>query len=187
MKILLNLLPEKNKKAIQTRFHARFLLWQLFFIFSLEVFYVSILASIYFTLTFQLEGLRLDGQQYDMVHAEQKTLDTYQEKFMKTNQVVDVIGSIDRNHFSFTKVFLLLDTMVPEGVTIDHLTTKNYTVMVTGLAATRDDLLAFDANLKETFCVENTNVPLSNLFSQKDVEFQIDFGIKKECMKNSSL
>ncbi|MEK9151164.1 MAG: PilN domain-containing protein [Patescibacteria group bacterium] len=187
MKILLNLLPEENKKNIQAAFHFRFFLWQLFLVFVLEVFYLSMLASTYFVLDAQLQSLQMLGRQYDTAHAEQKTLDTYQTKFKDTNSAVDVIGAIERNHFSFTQIFVLLDAVVPEGVMVDRLTTKNYTVMLTGQAATRDDLLAFDARLKESACAENVNVPLSNLFSQENVDFQIDFGIKKECLKNNSL
>ncbi len=185
MKILLNLLPEENKKNIQSKFYFRFFLWQLFLVFALEVFYASMLVSIYFVLDFQLQGLQLGGQQYDNAHAEQKTLGVYQQKFKETNEAVDIIGHIDQSHFSFTKVFLLLDTVTPDGIVIDHVTTKNYTVLLTGTAATRDDLLAFDTGLKGSACTENVNVPLSNLFSQRDVEFQIDFGIKKECLRDS--
>lgn len=187
MKTLLNLLPEENKNNIQRKLHFRFFLWQLFLIFLLEVFYLSILASVYLILDFQLQSLQAIGQQYDTAHAEQKTLDVYQKKFKDTNNAAEVIGKIERNHFSFAQIFMLLDTAVPENVVVDRLTTKNYTVMLTGQAATRDDLLMFDARLKESACAENVNVPLSNLFSQENVEFQIDFGIKKECLKNNSL
>ncbi|MFZ2299948.1 MAG: PilN domain-containing protein [Candidatus Moraniibacteriota bacterium] len=187
MKTLLNLLPEANKNAIQRKLHFRFFLWQLFLIFVLEVFYVSILVSVYFILDFQLQSLQATGRQYDTVHSEQKQLDEYQAKFKDTNSVVDVVGKIERGHFSFAQIFMLLDSIVPDGVVVDRLTTKNYTVMLAGQAATRDALLAFDARLKESACVQDVNVPISNLFSQENVDFQIDFGIKKECLQKNSL
>lgn len=187
MKTLLNLLPEENKNNIQRRLHFRFFLWQLFLVFLLEVFYLGILVSIYFILDFQLQGLQAIGQQYDTAHAEQKTLDAYQKQFKETNGAVDIIGVIERDHLSFAQIFVLLDAVMPENVVVDRLTTKNYTVMLTGQAATRDDLLMLDARLKEAACAENVNVPLSNLFSQENVDFQIDFGIKKECLMNNSL
>lgn len=187
MKILLNLLPEENKNNIQRKLHFRFFLWQLFLIFLLEVFYLGILVSVYFILDFQLQSLQAIGRQYDTAHAEQKTLDTYQRKFKEMNGAVDVIGAIERDHLSFAQIFVLLAAVMPENVVVDRLTTKNYTVMLTGQAATRDDLLVFDARLKEAACAEHVNVPLSNLFSQENVEFQIDFGIKKECLTNNNL
>lgn len=187
MKILLNLLPEAKKKDIQRKLHFHFFLWQLFLVFALELFYISILISIYFILNFQLQSLEEAGRQYDAVYSEQKTLDMYQKKFKETNAVTEVIGRIERNHFAFSEVFLLLDGIVPENIVIKSLTTKEYTVMLAGQAATRDDLLAFDARLKAAECVKNVNVPLSNLFSQEDIDFQIDFEIKKECLQKNTL
>lgn len=187
MKTLLNLLPESKKKEIQNRFHFRFFLWQLFLVFSLEICYLIILLCIYFILDYQFESLRKTGEQYDAAYAEQKTLDTYQKKFKEINETVEEVGKIERDHFSFTRVFLLLESIVPERVAVEHLTTKEYTVMLTGQAATRDDLLAFDARLKESECIKSVNIPISNLFSQDNVEFQIDFEIKTECLKNTAL
>jgi Tfp pilus assembly protein PilN len=185
MKTLLNLLPEENKKNIQRKTHFRFFLWQLFLLFALEIFYVSILVSIYFVLDSQLQNLQAVGQQNEKIRLEQIQLNEYQKKFKEINVTTEAIGKIQDNHFTFTQVFYLLDTLLPERITIDYLTTKNYTVLLTGKAVKRDDLLEFDAKLKESPCVENVNVPISNLFSQENIDFQVDFGIKKECLKKS--
>lgn len=187
MKTLLNLLPEENKKSIQRKLHFRFFLWQLFLVCTLEVFYLSILVSIYFILDFQLQGLQTIEQQYETAYTEQRMLDMYQKKFKDTNATVEVIGEIEQNHFSFTQIFLLLDALLPKGVAVNHLTTVNYTVMLSGQAATRDDILALEGKLKETACVKNVNVPLSNLFSQENIDFQIDFEMQKECLQKNNL
>lgn len=187
MKTLLNLLPEKKKKDIRSRLHFRFFLWQLFLVVALELFYLIMLISIYFILDFQLKSLKKIGQQYDTAYSEQQSLDLYQKKFKETNALVEEIGKIERNHFSFAEAFLFLDTVLPENVAIERLATKEYVVMLTGQAATRDDLLVFDARLKESACVKNVNIPLSNLFSQDNVEFQIDFEMKRECLQKNIL
>lgn len=187
MKILLNLLQEEKKEEVQSRLHFRFFLWQLFLVLALEVFYIVILISIYFILDFQLQSLQNAGQQYDAEHSEQKILDRYQKKFKETNTTVEVLGKIERQHFSFAQIFLLLDTVLPESIAIEHLTTKEYTVMLAGQAATRDDLLALESRLKESECVKNVNVPLSNLFSQENVDFQMDFEMEKECLQKNVL
>ena len=187
MKILLNLLPEKQKKDSQSRLHFRFFLWQLFLVITLEIFYLSILIGMYFILDFQLVNLQKLGRQYDTAYSEQQTLDRYQKKFKETNAIVAEVGAIESDHLSFTQIFLLLDAVAPESVAIESLTTKDYTVMLAGQAATRDDLLMFDARLKESSCVKNVNTPLSNLFSQNNVDFQIDFEIQKECLQKNTL
>jgi len=183
MKTLLNLLPEENKKNIQRKMHFRFFLWQLFLCFALEIFYASIFVGIFIVLDFQLKNLKIIEQENNKTQGEQMTLDVYQNKFKEINTTVDVIKNIQDNHFFFTQIFLLLDTLVPQGVIVDNLVTKNYTVSLTGKAMKRDDLLAFDALLKQSECVENVDMPISNLFSQENIVFQVDFGIKKECLK----
>ncbi len=187
MKILLNLLQEKNKEDIERRFYLRFFLWQFFLVLALEIFYLAILVGIYFILDFQLQGLESAGQQYDATRSEQKTLDVYRKKFKETNVLVETVGKIERQHFSFTQMFLLLDTALPESIAIEHLTTKEYTVLLAGRAATRDDLLTFENRLKESECVQNVNVPLANLFSQDNVDFQMDFEMRKKCLQKNAL
>lgn len=187
MKILLNLLQEEKRKDIKKRFFLRFFLWQVLLALTLEIFYLSILASIYFTLDFQLQGLESIGQQYDAVHSEQQTLDMYRKKFKETNMLAETVGKIERQHFSFAQIFFLLDVILPESVAIDRLTTKEYTVLLAGRAATREDLLAFEARLKTSECVKNVNVPLANLFSQENVDFQMDFEMRKECLQKNTL
>ena len=185
MKTLLNLLPEEDKKNIQRKTRSRFFLWQLFLLFALEVFYMSILVSTFLILDFQLQSLEIIDQQSDKTQVEQLKLNEFQKKFKEINVLTEKIGKIEKNHFSFTQIFSLLDVLLPQGIIIDHLSTKNYTVFLTGTAEKRDNLLEFDAKLKESSCIENVNVPISNLFSQENVEFQVDFGIKKECLKRS--
>lgn len=187
MKTLLNLLPEENKKNIQRKLHFRFFLWQLFLVCVLELFYVGILVSVFFILDFQLQGLQVSGRQYGATDMEQKTLALYQQKFKDTNASLDVIGKIEQNHFSFVQIFSLLEKLLPEGVAVDHLTTKNYTVMLSGRAATRDDMLTFESRLKESDCIKNVNVPLTNLFSQENIDFQIDFEMQKDCLQKNTL
>lgn len=187
MKTLLNLLPEPIKKKIQSRLHFRFFLWQLFLVFSLEISYLIILLSIYFTLNYQLETLQKTGEQQNVAYTEQKTLDVYQQKFKEMNATLEEVGRIEQQHLSFARILVLLDRIVPERVALEHLKTKEYTVILSGQAVTRDDLLAFDARLKESECIKNVNIPISNLFSQDNVEFQIDFEMKTECLKHTSL
>ena len=59
--------------------------------------------------------------------------------------------------------------------------------MLLGIAGTREDLLLFEQQLKSSACVEKVDVPLSNLFSQKNLEFQIEFSITLECLRKNSL
>lgn len=182
MKTLLNLLPEDKKAAIQKQLRFRFLLWQTFLGFLLLVFYTSILAGIFFILDFQLtsfRGIVGAGESF----AEEKSLSEYEKKFRDTNDTVDTIERLNRFHLNFTEVFLFLDTILPPGIAVEDLSTKDYTVLLTGRAATRESLLLLDERLKQAECAEKVNIPISNLFSEENIDFQIDFKLKPECLK----
>ncbi len=188
MKILLNLLPEEEKNLVQTRLRSRFLLWQLFLLFLLEMFYFTILIGMYLILDFQFRSLESLGTNQNVpVSVQGEKLNQYEKKFRDTNEQVLTIGKIERSHFHFTQIFLLLDTLLPPGVTVSALNTKEYVVSLSGKATTREDLLLLDERLKGSECITDVNIPLSNLFSQQDIDFQIDFQIQPECLRKYGL
>lgn len=189
MKILLNLLPEERKESIQGRLRSRFLLWQLFLLFLLEIFYLVILGSVYLILDFQLRSLNTISESTAQVsQGEASRLNTYEQQFRDINKVVDVIGKINYAHLYFSQVFTLVDPLVPDGVTVNSLSTKEYVVSIFGKAATRDQLLRFDENLKNAgSCISKVDIPIQNLFSQENVDFQVNFSVAPECLRKNSL
>lgn len=187
MKTLLNLLPEEKKEYIEKHLHFRFLLWQLFLLFVLEVFCLSIFISIYLILDFQHKSLQAIGESSAITpQTEVRKLNEYEKKFQETNSLVEVVGKMERSHLYFSRVFTLLDGLLPDGILIERLETREYTVSLSGKAAKREDLLLFDKKLKDaTECIANVNIPVSNLFSQKDIDFQIDFSVVPECLRSA--
>ncbi len=189
MKTLLNLLPEDKKDLVQNRLRSRFLLWQLFLFFVLEVFYFLALVSMYLILNFQLGSLQsIADNARTSSQGEEKRLITYEEKFQEVNKKIDLIGSVDRSHVYFSQVFHLLDALTPNGITVDHMSTKDYTVSLFGRANKREDLLSFNERLKGApECITDVTIPLSNLFSQEQIDFQVDFTLKPDCLKKDPL
>lgn len=184
MKTLLNLLPEEKKEAIQRRLRFRFFLWQLFLVLLLECFYLAVLGGIFFILEYQLESYQtIEGAAVSSSYQEKRLME-YERAFREANEQADTVGRISASHLRFTEVFLLLDRVLPKGITVDHVVTKDYVITLTGKAARRDDLLALDTSLKgEDGCIESVNVPISNLFSQEDIDFQVDFTMKESCLR----
>lgn len=183
MKILLNLLPEKRKEQIRRRLQLRFFLWQLFLALILEVFLLSIMAGIFFILSYQLNTMQEAHREQETAFTEQKTLLTYQRKFRAANEASQVIGKIEYGHLRFIRLFAFLENLLPQGVALHSVKTRDYTVLLAGRAAKRDDILMFDEALKKSECVDRVHVPISNLFSQEQVDFELDFDIKPECLK----
>lgn len=182
MKIYLDLLP-KNKKA-EIKRKKRFLMIikeEFLFLFPLVVFIV-ILLNIWYLISLQRDML-MNAQTKSQSEDKYKELSTYEKKFKEVNDVSSAILKIKAGHFHWTKVFEKLSDLTPEGIMITDLSTKNYRIFLLGRAKNRDLLLEFKNKLESESCFESVNLPLSNLVVKEDVDFQVDFAIKKDCLK----
>jgi Tfp pilus assembly protein PilN len=173
MRILLNLLPSEKKEALTSRFRYRFFLWQTALVFCLELYYVAVLGGIYFISNYNVSIAREALVAFDQYNVEARKLVSFQDKFKETNTLIDTIARYERLHLHWNELLFLLNRLTPEGVVITGLTTKEYTVSIAGEAATRELFLVFEKALKEDECVSDVRVPISNLFTQKEVDFQI--------------
>ena len=188
MKILLNLLPEEEKRITQNRLRSRFLLWQLFLLFLLEIFYLTLSIGMYLLLDFQFESTQsLEVPRDEIVFVQNEKLKNYQDTFHGVNETTAIIGKIERSHLHFTQVFRLLNELLPPGIMVGTLSTKEYSVSLSGMAAKREDLLLLDEKMKNSECITEVNIPLSNLFSQENIDFQIDFLVKQACLQKNDL
>jgi len=188
MKILLNLLPEEQKRLIERGLHGRILLWQFFMLFLLELLFLGILITVVFLLTIDLQSQVMLSQNSNVAtQKDQQSLKQYEDKFLGINEALGVVGKIQGSHVYFSQLFRILDTTLPKEVLLKNMTTRDRVVTLIGVANTRENLLAFEDELKKSACVEDVNVPLSNLFSQKNLDFQLDFTIKLDCLHKNQL
>jgi hypothetical protein len=187
MKILLNLLPNEKKVLSERRMHFRFLVWQMFLLFGLEVFFFAILMAIALFLNFEQKHQETLGQDFNRFQEEEKKLKLYEEKFREMNDRVRTTSLVNKNHYVFTNIFVLLDRHVSQAITLERVSTKDRQVFLFGTADTRDDLILFDEALKREDCFSEVKLPLSNLLSQKDVAFQFDIMLKESCLHDMNL
>ena len=80
-----------------------------------------------------------------------------------------------------------MDRHINEKITLERIATKEYQLFVSGVADTRDDLLAFHEKLKSEKCFSKAVLPLSNLLTQENVHFQIDLTLEEACVHAASL
>ncbi|MBP7811282.1 MAG: hypothetical protein KA054_00340 [Candidatus Moranbacteria bacterium] len=186
MKILLNLLPDEKKQVAEQRMHFRFLVWQIFLLSSLEVFFLGILIVIFTLLDFERKQQELLGHDFNRYHEEEKKLKLYEAKFRTMNDQVKVTALINKNHFVFTNIFLLLDRHVGDTIMLEHIETKEFQLFLSGIAETRDDLVVFSEALKKEECFSAVNLPLANFLLQKNISFQFDITLKESCLHNTT-
>jgi Tfp pilus assembly protein PilN len=188
MKILLNLLPEEKKRLIERGLHGRILLWQFFMLLLLEVLLLGILITVGMLLSVELESRKILSESSSVTtQADQASLRQYEDKFLGINEALGVVGKIQMNHVYFSQLFRVLDVTLPKEVLLKQMISKDRVVTLIGTAETRENLLYFEEQLKKSACIENVNVPLSNLFSQKNLDFQLDFTLTFDCLHKNQL
>lgn len=182
MRIYLDLIPGDRKEEIKRRKTFRKIFRQgLRFLFPV-IFFIAILLAINLNLKIQLGSL---DKTYSLEQSQEKykELKLYEDKFREINARSLLISKFQEEHMHWSHIFSQLSNLVPEGVFVRVLTTKDYQISLAGKAKTREDLLAFQEKIKSSPCFTEINVPLSNLVSKENVDFQIDFKVQKNCLK----
>ena len=184
MKIFLNLLPPERKKAIVRKFYWRFFLGQWFLVFLISLLAVGIMGALFFRVVF--EGrYRQQAGEARITTEHQLEYARYEEKFDAANRSTQSVNTFLSLHTSFSELLKQLEEALPPETVIERISTQDYKIFLTGMTNNRDTFLLLQENLKKNTCFTNLNTPLSNLFSEKDVHFEIDFLVKSECLRGS--
>lgn len=184
MKIYLDLLPEERKeKIIRNKSFSRIIRQEIMMTIPVAAF-VFIIFFVIFCLNIKIASIE-NGVDPKNLSDSYKELKTYEKKFKEVNLKSQEISKIQNNHLNWSILFHKLGEITSEKIYFSDLTTDNYGVSLAGKAKTRDDLLIFQEKLKLENCFSDVNVPLSSLVSKEDLDFQLDFKIKEECLKNN--
>ena len=182
MRIYLDLLPQQKKQEVKRKkIFRQILKGELLFLVPFAVL-IFILLSIYYILMLQAET-NANSHSSQQLKEKYKQLEVYEEKFKQANSLVQTMGKIQAGHFYWHNFFQKLSETIPDNVYITDLSTKDLNVFLVGKAKAREDLLSLKNNLESEECFKNINVPLSNLVTKEDVDFQIDISINEDCLK----
>lgn len=185
MKIFLNLLPPERKGSIIRQFYWRFFLGQGFIVFLISLVVVFVMGALYLRVYF--EGRWEQLEDISQASTEQQAqYSRYEEKFEATNRTARSTAGFLTLHTSFSELLRHIENVMPANTKIEKISTQSYKVFLTGTADTRDTFLALQENIKSDSCFESLTTPLSNLFSETNVQFEIDFTIKPECLRGST-
>lgn len=181
MKTYLDLLPEEKKLAMRRKKRFREIIKQeLAFLFPLVVFFV-ILVSISFILEVENSGIEQTGKLFES-GSQTQGLDFYEKTFKEINQRTSDINAFQKKHFHWSNVINSIVSIVPQNIYLSDMSTKDFQVFLVGRALEREALIEFQNKISNDNCFENVNVPLSNFVAKNDIDFQMDFSIKKDCL-----
>lgn len=182
MKIKLNLIPPQKKEEIKRAYWLRLVSkWEMEFVILL-IFFIAVLASMNFVLK-----ANMAAEDNDMLLVE-KNNDNYNKIKEYDNEVKDISGQmanikkLQSSQLYWSKLLMKLNDKVVSGIEITSLVTSEYDLILNGKADTRDNLIAFKESLAQDSCFSEVDLPLSNLVSKDNVEFQLSLRIKKECL-----
>ena len=185
MKIYLDLLPQERKDELKRKkTFAVIIRRQLLFLFPMAVFMV-ILVNTYLILGIQKDSMVATGSGQQS-QGEYKQLHVYEDAFGQTNNLVIFLSRAQNQHIYWSRLIAKISSIASDSIYLTELSTKDYHVMMSGKAKTRDDLIAFKEAIANSGCADDVNLPLSNLVSPANVDFQIDFTVKQGCIENVS-
>lgn len=182
MKIKLNLIPQYKKEEIKKvyqlknalRWEGELLLAMLLFIAALVS--MSYILKINLSAASNTESMAVKGNnQY-------KAIEQYDSEIQDVNSFVADVGKIQNGQLYWSKFLTELNGKIIDGIEIDNLSTTDYAISLAGKADTRDHLLAFENNLDADACFTAIDLPLNNLVSASNIDFQMTFQVKKNCL-----
>lgn len=182
MEIKLNLIPPLHKEKIR-KFYLLLLLtrWQVE-IFLLLLVFLALLWHLDYVLKIEtaanLQQLEMSRQSFSY-----QDMQDYREKIKIANAKVEQVKKIQKGQLYWSVLLEKLNQIIFAGIKINNLSTKNYQVFLTGVADNRDNLVSFKEKLTAESCFSEVDFPLANLMNKENTVFQIQFKIKKECLK----
>jgi Tfp pilus assembly protein PilN len=184
MKIYIDLLPEERKNEIKRKKLLRLIVKQeVLFLFPLLVLIV-IMLDIYWVLGIQRNSMIETGS-LEQNQGKYKELSEYEDKFKEINTTTAILNKLQQSHLSWSNLIEVITKATPDGVYLTDFANKDYQIFLTGKAKNRESLIAYKEALIASGCADNVNVPLSNLVNKTDVDFQLDFMVKQECIKKN--
>lgn len=187
MRIKLNIIPEYKKREIKNRsIFLRIMRWNFEFFAVYALFIVTLFAVSYILeLNLQANLIQLNPNNISKFDE----FKIYDKKIKETNDNVAEIRKIQEGQIYWTKLFSRLEGLLPEGVFITEIVSKDYSILLAGYSNNRDNLSAFrdkilnEKNSNDKNCFTEVDLPLSYLSVKENLDFQITFSVEKECLK----
>ena len=178
--IWLNLLSPAQKAALRTR-----LLYAMIERLMISLVIFALLAGALLLLVkAQLSKNLIEIQSRQILAAEYVTVN---ESVRVLDQQLARVETLQKMAMSPSALLRDLAARTPSGVAVTSLRFEVTTgkMNVNGIAATRENLLAYEAALKGSPFVKQLESPISNLFRRTDAPFQFEIQLNVEALKNA--
>lgn len=171
---MINLLPPQQKKELrERRTQKAIIIWG----FLLSFFFIALILGL-LAIKFQLSGENIfqkttnDLAKKDL---EAKQNQTIKKEILDLNRDISFISAFYQNRPELTEVLKKLIVILPPGISLNSLSfqKEDGSLHLTGLAQTRNDLIAFKENLEKEKIFSAVSFPPSNWIKAKEINFFI--------------
>ena len=183
MEIKINLIPPYRKKEIFEAKRLKTAIKLEIFSTTIILLFFAFLWSINYILKLNMDSVSANIEM-DKNRSQYEKIQKLEDEFVQANAKVSEIASLKKDQMYWSNLPVKLSDNVTEGITIEEVANKDYNVFLVGKADDRDNLIKFKEKISQEQCFSDVNLPLSNLVSKNNVDFQMDFKIKEDCLKN---
>lgn len=102
------------------------------------------------------------------------------QQVTQANERIALVAAIQKQYHSFHTTLLEIISIIPNTIVLNSLTIQetNNTMTMSGLAQTRDDLLALQQSLEQLPFVSSVTFPTSLLSEREQIAFTFDIRLK---------
>lgn len=176
---MINLLPSPRKQIV----YKDLLFQQIRLLMLLAV--VIIAADAIFNLN-SLIFLKIQVQEVDRalslknLNSETREAQALEQEVKGLNALLARYGAFKSDQTGAADALLELNKLIPSGVSLQTLSFDNASrrIIVSGVAASRGDIMVFENRLKESVLFEKLESPLSNFLESANANFSFTFYVK---------
>jgi hypothetical protein len=184
MDVKLNLLPPEKKEEIIFKNNLRTVFRVEAILFLSIILFGGVIGCFKYALNLNFASYTQVAKEKSVEERENKLKD-YSEKFSQANSNIVKIEKIKNDQLYWSFLLEKINRIVFSGIKADSIKTFNYSVSFFGQSNTREDIVLFKEEMEKETCFYDIKLPFSNLVDKKDIEFQMDFKIKEECLKTN--
>lgn len=177
---MFNLLSEKRKKAVLSEYNKRRLIVGMFML-SIVVIISLILLSPSFVLSENKMSYANQSKEKALADVGKRSSPELTKYAEEIDQRIKALAPDSQFIFSQLIESVIINKKLPihiSGIVVEK--GKPTKVIIVGMADSRDALVSFKTSLESLGTLENIELPVSNLASDKDISFTISSNLKNE-------
>lgn len=181
-----NLLPAQEAKIVRYIFLRRYIAHIALLVVLSEILFTASLLVMQFTVAQKHEEEK-NTIQRQIQSSGAEEIKTIEGKINTFNNYLTKISALQKNHVNVANIVEIIARKQSQDVTLNSISLQTDTdkISARGTAKTRESFLRFKNDLEEIPYFTDINSPLSNIINPVDINFNIEFTLKRESLEQT--